>query len=592
MDIQAAMGRFFDEQGNIALPPELTLAVLSETLFQMDLASGQGDRHCMRFWDYSSSREGEAKDFTRQEINTRIKAVAARLQQTAQPGDRIAILANNSPEYIFSFMGSMYAGMTPVPLYDPTEPGHADHLNAVLGDAQPSVVLTNSTSAAATRAFFAAIPGTQRPRILAVDALPDSLAAQWQQPQGAAKTDPVDTPALLQYTSGSTRTPAGVILTHRSVITNVLQIFRSIQIQMPLRMVTWLPLHHDMGIITAALVNVLGMQYEFMSPRDFIQQPERWLQQLAEGTGHVYTAIPNFALEMSARVETSKSLDLSNVIGLIVGSEPVTEKAVQNFLNVFEPMGLNRKALRPSYGLAEASLLVSTPQTEHRPRITHFDRDALAENRAEVVKQGVPLVGVGQVVNAQKMVVVDPETREELPEGQIGELWAHGGNMAAGYLGREAETQETFRNTLGTRLTDGLPEDDFWMATGDLAMIVDGELYITGRLKDLIIVAGRNHYPQDIEYTVDHASEHVRPYAVAAFAIEGDEVEKLIILAERDLNKDASGDAAAIEAIRAAVTNAHGVQPEDIRIVAPDEIARSSSGKIARRVAKKRYLSS
>ncbi|GGG79520.1 FadD32-like long-chain-fatty-acid--AMP ligase [Corynebacterium pelargi] len=592
MDIQAAMGRFFDEQGNIALTPELTLAALSEIVYQMDLAAGQGERHCMRFWDYSQSREGEAKDYNRTQINTRVKVIAARLQQTAQPGARVAILANNSPEYIFSFLGILYAGMTPVPLYDPTEPGHAHHLEAVIGDARPEIVLTNSTSASATRRFFASTPGSERPRILSVDALPDSLAAQWQQPQPATNTDPVDTPALLQYTSGSTRTPAGVILTHRSVITNVLQIFRSAQVMTPLRMVTWLPLHHDMGIIVAALVNVLGLQFEFMSPRDFIQQPERWLKQLSEGEGNVYTAIPNFALEMSARVDAPEGLDLSKVVGLIVGSEPVTEKAVQNFLDKFEPFGLQRQALRPSYGLAEAALLVSTPQTEQRPVIRHFDREALANNEAKLSEGGVPMVGCGQVVNAQHLVIVDPDTKAELPEGKIGELWAHGQNMAAGYLGREAETQATFRNTLGERITEGLPEDDFWMASGDLAMIVDGELFITGRLKDLIIVAGRNHYPQDVEYTVDHASEQVRPYAVAAFAIEGDDVEKLIILAERDPERGEEGDAEAIEAIRAAVTQNHGVQPADIRIMDPDTIARSSSGKIARRVAKQRYLSS
>ncbi|AIT90074.1 acyl-CoA synthase [Corynebacterium ulcerans] len=613
MDLNQAMRQFFDEKGEINLRPELTLAGLGEVLFQADAAMGGADRHCIRFWDFSSSREGEARDFNRTEVNTRIKVVAARLQQVGSIGDRVAILANNSPEYLFGFLGSLYAGMVPVPLYDPTEPGHADHLTAVMGDAKPTIVLTNNTSATAVRRFFAEIPGAERPRIISIDSLPDSGAQSFVNPllteegqafAAALKTAPVDLPAFLQYTSGSTRTPAGVMLTNRSILTNVLQIFTAIQLKTPLRLVSWLPLHHDMGIILAAFVTLLGLEFELMAPRDFIQQPSRWVNQLKrrEGDNAVYTVVPNFALELAARYaapEAGSDADFSKVDGLIVGSEPVTEKAVNAFVEAFGPFGLNRSAIRPSYGLAEASLLVTTPQTPERPSIAYFDRDELAANKAVRVDSDSPaavsMMGCGQAVAPQKLVIVDPETKQELADGSIGEIWVHGDNVAAGYLDRDADTAETFRNTLAGRLAEnsraeGAPEDDRWMATGDLGTMVDGDLFITGRLKDLVIIAGRNHYPQDIEYTVDHASEHIRPAAVAAFAIEGDDVEKLIILAERDLERDASGDAEAIEAIRAAVTESHGVVPTDIRVVAPGEILRSSSGKIARRVNKKAYL--
>lgn len=166
MDLNQAMRQFFNEKGEITLRPELTLAGLGEVLFQADAATGGADRHCIRFWDFTSSREGEARDFNRTEVNTRIKVVAARLQQVGSIGDRVAILANNSPEYLFGFLGSLYAGMVPVPLYDPTEPGHADHLTAVMGDAKPTIVLTNNTSATAVRRFFADTPGAERPRII------------------------------------------------------------------------------------------------------------------------------------------------------------------------------------------------------------------------------------------------------------------------------------------------------------------------------------------------------------------------------------------------------------------------------------------
>lgn len=612
MDLHAVMSQFFDEKGNITLKPELTLAGLCEVLYQADAMQGGADHHTLRFWDFSESREGTPVDFTRQQVNTRIKSVAARLQQVGTIGDRAVILANNSPEYLFSFLGTLYAGMVPIPLYDPNEPGHADHLKAVIGDSNPKVVLTNSRSAGSVRKFFADVPSRERPRILSVDSLPDSLAASFVNPLtteaaqvmlAKSQSMPVDLPAFLQYTSGSTRIPAGVILTNRSIVTNVLQIFTAVQLKTPLRLVSWLPLHHDMGIILAAFITIIGLEFEMMAPRDFIQQPSRWIDQLnrRETDVNTYTVVPNFALELAARYAVpaeGETLDLSAIEGLIVGSEPVTEKAVEGFLEVFSKYGLRTEAVRPSYGLAEASLLVTTPQTPNRPLISHFDREELAAGRAVIVEKGpntVAIASCGQVVRPQQLVIVDPETKQELPDGQIGELWTHGENTAAGYLDRPEDTAETFRNTLAGRLpensrAEGAPDDDRWMASGDLAVIIDDEVYITGRLKDLIIIAGRNHYPQDIEFTVDHASEQVRPACVAAFAVEGDDVEKLIILAERDLDKDPSGDAAAVEAIRAAVSEAHGVVPSDIRIMNPDEIARSSSGKIARRVAKKRYL--
>ncbi|WJZ03862.1 FadD32-like long-chain-fatty-acid--AMP ligase [Corynebacterium freiburgense] len=613
MDLHGVIGQFFDEKGQVALPPQMTIAGLCETLYQAEAMQGGGDRHCMRFWDYSSDRNGVAVEYTRTEVNTRIKAVSARLQQVGKLGDRVAILAGNSPEYIFGFIGALYAGMVPVPLYDPNEPGHADHLKAVIADCKPTIVLTHTPGAPAVRNYFAELPAAERPRILSVDSLPDSLAESWVNPMTSPEVQammaqstqsPLDMVAFLQYTSGSTRTPAGVVLSNRSVMTNVLQIFTAAQLKTPLRLVTWLPLHHDMGIILAAFVTILGLEMEMMTPRDFIQQPSRWVKQLNNNNSqtHVYTVVPNFALELAVRYglpAEGEELDLSAMDGLIIGSEPVTPKAVNQFFAAFEKYGLKRTVMRPSYGLAEASLLVTTPQRPDRPVITYVDRTKLSEGFAEIVDEdsenAVALMSNGSVVRPQALVVVDPETRTELADGQVGEFWAHGENMAVGYLDRPEETAATFLNTLIARLpensrAEGFPDDNRWMATGDLGVIIDGETYITGRLKDLIVVAGRNHYPQDIEYTVDHATDHIEPAAIAAFAIEGEDVEKLIIFAERDRHKDASGDAAAIEAIRTAVSKNHGVVPHEIRIVELDGIPRSSSGKIARRVCKNAYL--
>ncbi len=615
MDVQAAMSQFFNEKGEITLAPQLTIAGLAELMYQADLQLGGGEKRCLRYWDFSESREGTPVDYTRTEINVRIKSVAARLQQVGKMGDRVAILANNSPEYIFGFVGALYAGMVPVPLYDPSEPGHGDHLTAVFADCEPKFVLTNSHSATAVREHFAELPSRERPRILAVDTLPDTLAGsymnpmltlQGQQMMASSQTMPVDTPAFLQYTSGSTRTPAGVLLTNRSILTNVLQIFTAARLRLPLRLVSWLPLHHDMGIILATMVTILGLENEMMSPRDFIQQPKRWIDQLnrrdSDENLSVYAVVPNFALELAVRYgqpAEGEALDLSAIDGLIIGSEPVTEKALESFIEAFAPYQLERSTIRASYGLAEASLLVTMPQDRNnRPIISHFDRDRLAEGAGEFVEKGsdnaVAFVSNGQVVAPQRMTIIDPETRAELPDGHIGEMWVKGDNVAAGYLNREEETEATFHNTLGERLAEGsrvegMPDDN-WLATGDLGVIIDGETYITGRLKDLIVIAGRNHYPQDIEVTVMEASGHVRSDAVAAFSVEGDDVEKLVILVERYERADAADDAEAVEAIRAAVTSTHGVTPAEIQVLEPNAIPRSSSAKIARRVAQKNYV--
>lgn len=568
MDLKAQMGQF--------LAPKFTLAQLAENLFQ---AETDPDRVVMRQWIYGE--EETCRELTRAQVNNRIKVVAARLQQVAEPGTRVAILAGNSPEYVFGFLGALYAGMVPIPLYDPNEPGHSDHLKAVFGDCEPSIVVTNRVSAAAVRTYFSA--QRERPRIISLDALPDSLASSWTPVEGTAE----DT-AFLQYTSGSTRTPAGVELTNRAIITNVAQIFQAVQLQMPARIVSWLPMHHDMGIILAVFVTILGLDFEMMTPRDFIQHPDRWVRRLTAGKQATYAAIPNFALELAAR--HAEDADFSHVAGIIIGSEPVTESAVDSFLGAFS---VDRSVLRPSYGLAEAALIVSTPQTEKRPVIAHFNRAELAAGRAVIEDKSEDTVAYasnGQCVPHQYLAIVDPETRAEVKDGVIGEIWVHGPNMATGYLNRPEETAATFRNTLGERQQDGLPEDDYWMATGDLATIVDGELYITGRLKDLIVIAGRNHYPQDIEGTVQAASAQVRPDSVAAFSVEGNDSESLVLLVERADDAQPSGDAEATEAIRTAVTAHHGITPDDIVWKAPGEINRTSSGKIARRVAKKNYV--
>ncbi|AWB84842.1 FadD32-like long-chain-fatty-acid--AMP ligase [Corynebacterium liangguodongii] len=594
MDLDVIIQRFINEDGDIVLPDNFTIPALAEMLHFMGAQMGKLDEPNIRYWDYSGSSEGELRIYSRREVNTRIKAVAARLMQVGQPGDRVAILAPNSPEYLFGFMGALYASQVPIPLYDPNEPGHGEHLKAVLGDSRAKTVLTNKAGAPAVRAYFAEQPAAQRPRILSVDSLPDSLAESWVPIETPEGTDTAHQTSFLQYTSGSTRMPAGVVLTNQSVVTNVIQIYTAAKLKQPLRAALWLPLHHDMGIIVSMLLVVLGNEVEIMAPRDFIQQPKRYIDQLSRREDdpediHVYSVVPNFALDLAARYARPgepEDIDLSVVEGLIIGSESVTQAGVDVFMNAFGPSGLRLGALRPGYGLAEATLIVNLAD---EPRFTTFDRAELAAGRIVESADGIPMASTGRPVKWMHLAIVDPETRNEVPEGAVGELWIHGANVAGGYLDRDEETREAFDNTINETIQPGLPKEK-WLATGDLAAVHNGEVYITGRLKELVVVAGRNHYPQDIEATVMGASDHVRPDSVAAFAVPGEDVERLVIFVERAEEAGEDGDAAAEDAIRAAVTSTHGISPETIEFYAPNEIARSSSGKIARRVNMKKFL--
>lgn len=620
MDIYKALGTLFTPEGRLELPDNFTLPGFCEYFFDK-----QPEKHndlMLRFHDYSVSNgersgddlDGTVVEFTYAQVNTRIKAVAARLQQVCAPGDHAAILANNSPEYIFGFLGAVYAGLVPVPLYDPSIPTYHHHLKVVLKDAAPTVVLTNRQTAGAVRRYLSDFPASQRPRALTIDALPDSLAADWVDPlessslampaSGATSSRedlPQNRPAFLQYTSGSTRNPAGVILTHRSVMASIVQMVYSAQLVFPLRLVSWLPMHHDMGVIFSTMITAFGFQLDLMGPRDFLQQPKRWVAQLGkkdEGVA-MYSAIPNFALGMAARFAGDLDVDLSGVNSVVIGGEPITEASLLAFFDTFAPRGFTPTMILSSYGLAEATLgAAADEEVTKDPVISHFDRAELAQGRAvftEDKSKDATFVSVGEHYLGEYLTIVDPETRAEVPDERVGEIWVQGPNVAAGYFNRPEETEETFNNTLASRLENSRvagAEDNPWLATGDLGVIVNNELYVIGRIKDLVVIAGVNHYPQDLEATVHAAApDHIQEAAVAAFSIPGEDVEQLIIMAERKPEADAARDDVARSAISQAISEQYGIAPADIVLGEANFIARSSAGKIARRVARKAYVS-
>ncbi len=581
----------------------------------------RGDKLAYRFLDFSTERDGVARDLNWATFGARNRAVGARLQQVTQPGDRVAILCPQNLEYLIAFFGTLYAGRIAVPLFDPSEPGHVGRLHAVLDDCQPSAILTTTDSAEGVRKFFRSRPAKDRPRVIAVDAVPDEVGATWVAPTDVDET----TIAYLQYTSGSTRIPTGVQITHLNLGTNIVQVIEALEGEEGDRGVTWLPFFHDMGLITALLSPMFGHYVTFMTPAAFVRRPGRWIRELARrpgDTGGTISVAPNFAFDHAAARglprDGEEPLDLSNVKSILNGSEPISAATVRRFNEAFGPYGFRPEAIKPSYGLAEATLFVSTTPLHAPPKIVTVDRDALNEHRFVEVPadspKAVAQAGAGKVGVAEWAVIVDADLASELPDGQIGEIWISGQNMGTGYWGKERETAETFHNILKSRTNpshaEGATDDATWVRTGDYGAYHDGELYITGRVKDLVIVDGRNHYPQDLEYSAQEASKAVRTGYVAAFSVPAnqlpDEVfdnshaglkrdpddtsEQLVIVAERAPGAHKLDMAPIADGIRAAIAVRHGVTVRDVLLTAAGAIPRTSSGKIGRRACRSAYL--
>jgi fatty acid CoA ligase FadD32 len=606
---------FIDKNGRIRFPENTDLVRHVEKW-----AKVRGNQLAYRFLDFSTERDGVARDMSWAEFGARNRAVGARLQQITQPGDRVAILCPQSLDYLVAFFGVLYAGRIAVPLFDPAEPGHVGRLHAVLDDCTPSAILTTSDSAEGVRKFIRSRPAKERPRVIAVDAVPAEVSSTWQLVPAEH-----DTIAYLQYTSGSTRIPTGVQITHLNLPTNVVQVINALEGREGDRGVSWLPFFHDMGLITALLSTVVGYRFTFMTPAAFVRRPGRWIRELARKdgeTGQTISAAPNFAFEHAALRGVPKEgeppLDLSNVKCILNGSEPVSAASIRKFNEAFGPFGFRETAIKPSYGLAEATLFVSTTPMAEAPTIIHVEREALNNRRfvevAADAPNGVAQASAGKIGIDQWTTIVDAESATELPDGQIGEVWLHGNNMGAGYWNREEETSETFKNILKSRTNpshaEGAPDDGLWVRTGDYGTYHNGDLYITGRVKDLVIVDGRNHYPQDLEYSAQESSRALRTGYVAAFSVPANQLpaavfdnphaglkydpedtsEQLVIVGERAPGAHKLDYQPIADDIRAAIAVRHGVTVRDVLLVPAGSVPRTSSGKIGRRACRTAYI--
>jgi acyl-CoA synthetase (AMP-forming)/AMP-acid ligase II len=540
-----------------------------------------------------SSSSGLHRTLGWRALDARARAVAARLVTVASPGERAALMLPQGLDYVAGFLGCLYARVIAVPLFGPQLPGHEGRLTAVLADCEPACLLADSTTAPAVGTFVRDRDLPDVP-VVPIDQLPIQRAGSgFGDPDGPEAALEPDDIAYLQYTSGSTRSPAGVMISHANVVANARQAIDAFVADPgAATTVGWLPLFHDMGLVLSIAAPVVGgFPSVLMDPVAFLQDPSRWLRLLGSYEGTI-SAAPNFAYDYCvARTDPAlvDELRLDRVRMLINGSEPVRAATVDRFRTAFAPAGLDPAVHCPAYGLAEATVFVTAGSADEPPATVACDADALTEGRIEetpdagardagaavLVSCGVPVGQELRIVGAGGAV---------LPEGRVGEIQLRGPNIGLGYWKRAGLSAETF----------GFGAVGDWLRTGDLGALHEGRLLVTGRLKDVIIVDGRNHYPQDIEETVQTAVSLVRRDRLAAFGVpRPDGVgEELVVVAEhrRDTEPTEEDAGHAERTVRAEVSARHGLRLGALLLVPPGSVPRTSSGKVSRAAARARFL--
>ncbi|MFP5284484.1 MAG: AMP-binding protein, partial [Thermoanaerobaculia bacterium] len=491
-------------------------------------------------------------------LDARARAVAACLQETGAVGERALLLHPPGLGFIASFLGCLYAGAVAVPAYPPGRNRPPARLRSIAADARARFVLAPAALASSSGALTEKVPELRETCWIATDELDPGLAGVWRE----TVLTPED-PAFLQYTSGSTSEPKGVVVTHGNLLHNEGAIHGAFGMSESSVVVGWLPLYHDMGLIGNVLQPLYaGARAVLMSPLTFLQRPASWLEAISRYRATT-SGGPNFGYDLCVRKvgeEEKAGLDLSTWAVAFNGAEPVRAGTMERFAAAFASCGFRREAFFPCYGLAEATLFVSG--------------GALADASSGPV-------GCGRVAVGQAVTIVDPEACTPCAPGQEGEIWVAGPSVAAGYWGRPEETARTF----GARLATG--EGPF-LRTGDLGFLVEGELVVTGRLNDLIILRGRNHYPQDLEWTAEASHPTVRPGCAAAFSVDREGEERLVLLCEVERSAAHPGEIA--EAVRRAVAEEHEVAVEEVVLLRHGTILKTSSGKIRRAACRAAWL--
>jgi acyl-CoA synthetase (AMP-forming)/AMP-acid ligase II len=537
---------------------------------------------------YTFLRDGEheADLITYEALDRLSRAIAVRLQRWCQPGDRALLLYPPGLEFIPAFFGCLYAQVVAVPAYPPNRTRSdrsAPRLRAIAADARPRAVLSlrelmdNFTDASET------LSSSRHVEWMATNEIEQEEASEWRDPGAEGNTL-----AFLQYTSGSTSTPKGVMITHGNLLHNLAYAFHLGECGSSSVSVSWLPVIHDMGLIEGVLQPAFsGCPAYLMSPAAFLQRPVRWLNAISR-YGGTRSGGPNFAYDLCRRrisAEERGSLDLTTWRSAYCGAEPIRHDTLRGFASAFAPAGFRSSALRPCFGLAEATLLVTagkwTDGGSDAKTAPAVDRNARTDEPVDLSR-----VSCGTAGCDTRVVIVEPETRRPCGPGCVGEIWVAGPSVAQGYWDRAEETAITFR-----ALTDR-GEGPF-LRTGDLGFMHDGDLYVSGRLKDVLIVRGTKHYPQDLEQTTEqHPS--IRPGCSAAFSTEAGSLgDRIVIVAEADVRQLTTPECAdaTIAMIRRNIAELHGVLLKAVVLVAPGAIPKTTSGKLQRFACRDAFLS-
>lgn len=538
---------------------------------------------------YIFLRDGENDEeiITYSELNRIAGSIAEVLLQKVKPGDRALMLYPPGLDFVLALYGCLYAGIIAVPAYPPRKNRSLDRILTLVKDSGSGIILSTDDIRQTAERSFSNIDELGKLNWLATNIIENTAPRH----PGFPATLPSSV-ALLQYTSGSTGQPKGVMVTHQNIIRNAEYIRQSFGLTAESVSVTWLPSFHDMGLIDGVMVPVyVGIKGIIMPPVSFLQKPARWLKAISRYRG-THTGGPNFAFDLCAdgiSEEEKKDLDLSCLDTFYCGAEPIRKNTFENFIKAFKECGFKREMLYPCYGMAETTLIISGPHPGRGPVYLGISAGQFEKDKVVTVKNDDPdvkfLVGVGYPWIDTRILIVDPNTHKRCPSDRIGEIWVEGSIVTAGYWQKPEESGLIFSAEI-----NGEPGVKY-LRTGDLGFIHENELYISGRLKDLIILRGLNYYPQDLEYLAENSHPALRSNASAAFSVNVDDLERLIIVAEiertaiRDLNAEE-----VCNAIRAKISEEMELSVYGLLLLRTATIPKTSSGKIQRKACREAYL--
>ena len=539
--------------------------------------------------------ETETVNLTYRQLEQRSRAIAAYLQSVCPQGEVALLLYQPGLEYITAFFGCLYAGVIAVPAYPPRPNRSLERIQTIIKDSKAKIALTAKSIISRLEPRTSETPELDNLGWLATDQIPENFAEKWLEPHINE-----DTLAFLQYTSGSTATPKGVMITHKNLLHNSGLIHQYFGHSPQSKAVIWLPPYHDMGLIGGILQPLYGgFPVILMSPLMFLQSPVRWLQAISQYQATT-SGGPNFAYDLCVRKikpEQIQTLDLSSWEVAFNGAEPISSKVLESFSNTFAVCGFRQKAFYPCYGMAEATLIISGGNKLSPPVETKVSAKALEKNQVILAypKEGTKtLVGCGQSLPDQQIQIVHPEKLTLCAEGEVGEIWVSGPSIARGYWHKPEETKQTFAAFLAKA-----PRKEPFMRTGDLGFLEAGELFVTGRLKDVIIINGRNHYPQDIEWTVEQSHHLIRPSCTASFSVEVEGEERLVVVAEVERNfrqflrgsqNSTPNSQELVKSIQRFVSRNHDLQIYQILLLKPGAMPKTSSGKVQRYACREGFL--